>query len=55
MEPFKANTVDIVKVLLSYVQLVRPRNSSERVQGYFFQKMEGIMNQTIHYYMSYPI
>ena len=36
MEPSKANTVGIVKILLPCVQLVRPCNSSERVQNYFF-------------------
>ena len=51
MEPPKANTVWIVKILLPCVQLVRPCNSSEGVQDY---KMERI-NQTIHYYLSYPI
>ena len=56
MEPSKANTVGIVKILLPGVQLVRPYNSSERVQDYsFFHKMQRITNQTIHYYLSYPI
>ena len=56
MEPPKANTVGIVKILLPCVQLVRPCNSSERVQDLFFShKMEKIINQTIHYYLSYPI
>ena len=36
MEPPKANTVWIVKILLPCVQLVRPCNSSEGVQDYFF-------------------
>ena len=36
MEPPKANTLGIVKILLPCVQLVRPCNSSEGVQDYFF-------------------
>ena len=36
MEPPKANTVGIVKIHLPCVQLVRPCNSSEGVQDYFF-------------------
>ena len=42
MEPSKANTVGIVKNFLpAHIQLVRPYNSSERVQDYFFfHKME---------------
>ena len=54
MEPSKANTVGIVKILLPCVQLVRPCNSSERVQV-FLHKMQRIINQTIRYYLTYPI
>ena len=55
MEPSKVNTVGIAKILPPCVQLVRPCNSSKRVQDYFFpHKMERIINQTMHYYLSYP-
>ena len=55
MEPSKANTVGIVKNSPS------PRTTRKTLKffragsGLFFQKMQRIINQTIHYYLSYPI
>ena len=56
MEPSKANTVGIVKNSPSLRTTRKTLQFFRACSGLFFvHKMERIINQAIHYYLSYPI
>ena len=58
MEPSKANTVGIVKNSPSLRTTRKTLQFFQACSGFFlffFQKMERIINQTIHGYLTYPI
>ena len=56
MELSKANTVEMVKNSPSLRTTRKTLQFFQGCSGFFiFHEMEGIINQVIHYYLSYPI
>ena len=55
MELSKANTVEILKNSPSLRTTRKTLQFFQGCSGYFSHEMEGIINQVIRYYLSYPI